>query len=58
MEYQVVSECNQNEIWATGFYGEAGKKRAENRINIGYWRKFMYEKDRHKILIVVPVINN
>ena len=55
MEYQVVSEENHNEVWARGFYNNAGKERAQTRVNAGYFHKFTYEKDKHKKLIVIPV---
>jgi len=52
--YKVVSECNNNEVWATGFYS---KKKAQKRINEGYFQKFMYEKDKGKKLIVLDCKN-
>jgi hypothetical protein len=55
MEYKVVSECNQNELWASGYYGEAGKAKAQKAIDEGYFHRFMYQQDKHKKLIVVPV---
>ena len=48
--YRVVSECNNNEVWASGFYS---KEKAQKRIDEGYFHKFMYEKDKNKKLIVV-----
>ena len=51
--YKVVTESSPLEVWAIGFYGESGKQRAEEMIQEGYWHKFMYEKDKHKTLIVV-----
>ena len=48
--YKVVSECNKNEVWATGFYS---KEKAQNRINEGYFHQYMYDADKHKKLIVV-----
>jgi len=55
MEYKVVTECNQSELWATGFYGESGKAKAQKRIDEGYFHKHVYEEDKHKKLIVIPV---
>ena len=52
--YKVVSECCHLEVWATGFYGEQGKQKAQGRIDEGYFHRFMYEADKHKKLIVVP----
>lgn len=52
--YKVVSEGNHNEVWASGFHGKEGKEKAEKRINEGYWHKLMYDKDKHKKLIVIP----
>jgi len=51
--YKVVTEGSQLEVWAMGFHGESGKQRAEEMIREGYWHKLMYEKDKHKTLIVV-----
>ena len=48
--YKVVSECNNNEVWASGFHS---KDKAQKRIDEGYFRKFMYEKDKSKKLIVI-----
>ena len=48
--YKVVSECNNNELWATGFYS---KEKAQQRIDEGYFHQYMYEKDKCKKLIVV-----
>lgn len=52
-QYKVVTEGSPNEVWASGFYGDAGKTKAEQRIAEGYWHRFMYERDRQKKLIVV-----
>jgi len=48
--YKVVSECNKNEVWATGFYS---REKAQNRIDEGYFHQYMYDRDKHKKLIVV-----
>ena len=48
--YKVVSECNNNEVLASGFYS---KDKAQKRIDEGYFHKFMYEKDKNKKLIVI-----
>ena len=48
--YKVVSECDKNEVWGTGFYS---KEKAQQRINEGYFHKYAYEKDKDKKLIVV-----
>jgi len=48
--YKVVSECDKNEVWAKGFYD---KEKAQERINTGYFHKFMYQRDKHKTLIVI-----
>lgn len=53
MEYKVVTEDSPNEVWATGFYGDYGKAKAEKRIAEGYFHKHMYESDKSKKLIVV-----
>jgi hypothetical protein len=54
MKYKVVTEDNHNEVWARGFYGEAGKIKAEQKIKEGYFHKFMFPIDKHKTLIVIP----
>lgn len=51
--YKVVTEGAENEKWATGFYGENGKQKAQERIDEGYFHRYMYESDRNKKLIVV-----
>jgi len=48
--YKVVSECNNKEVWAIGFYS---KEKAQKRIDEGYFHKHMYEKDKSKKLIVI-----
>jgi hypothetical protein len=53
MEYKVVTEGSSNEVWATGFYGDYGKEKAQKRIDEGYFYKHMYESDKSKKLIVV-----
>ena len=55
MEYKVVTDGDENELHALGFYGDAGKKKAQDRIDSGYFHKYMYDYDKHKKLIVVPV---
>ena len=47
--YKVVSECNKNEVWATGFYS---KDKDQKRIDEGYFHRCMYEKDKSKKLII------
>jgi hypothetical protein len=54
-EYKVVTEGAPNEIWASGFYGEDGRLKAQQRIDDGYWHRYMYLHDRHKTLVVVPI---
>lgn len=46
--YKIVSKENQNELWASGFYS---KEKALNAIP--KLRKYMYEKDKNKELIVI-----
>ena len=53
MEYKVVTEGSQNEVWATGFKCNYGKKKAQKRIDEGYFHKHMYEADKNKKLIVM-----
>jgi hypothetical protein len=48
--YKVVSECNNNEVWAIGFYS---KERAQKRIDSGYFHQYMHKEDKHKKLIVM-----
>lgn len=54
-EYKVVTDGAPLEVWATGFYGDPGKTKAQKRIDEGYFHRYMYEKDKHKKLIVIPV---
>lgn len=51
--YKVVTKGAENEVWASGFYGEQGKAKAQKRIDEGYWHRLMYEQDKSKTLIVV-----
>jgi len=48
--YKVVTENNENEVWAAGFYS---KKKAQKLIDEGYFHKYMYECDKTKKLKVV-----
>ena len=48
--YKVVSECNHNELWGSGFYS---KEKAQERIDEGYFHRYMYNADKHKKLIVI-----
>ena len=48
--YKVVSKDHPNELWASGFFS---KEKAQKRIDERYWHKRMYERDKHKKLIVV-----
>ena len=43
--YKVVSECNNNEVWATGF---CSKDKAQNGIDEGYYHKYMISKTKAK----------
>lgn len=56
MEYKVITKDNPNELWASGFYGEHGKAKAEKRIAEGYFHRHMYEADKHKTLVVVEAV--
>jgi hypothetical protein len=53
MKYKVVTEGEELEVWATGFFGFYGKNKAQVLINKGYYHRFMFENDKHKKLIVV-----
>lgn len=53
MTYKVVTKDNHLEVWAAGFHGESGKKRAEDRIEEGYFHQYMYDADKHKELEVI-----
>ena len=48
--YKVVTKDSVNEVWASGFYS---KLKAQQRVDEGYFHKFMYESDKHKVLIVI-----
>lgn len=52
-EFKVVTDGSPNELWASGFYGEHGRAKAQRMVDEGYWHRFMYAKDKHKTLIVV-----
>ena len=54
MEYKVITKGNPLELWASGFYGDHGKAKAEKRVAEGYFHRRMYENDKHKELEVVP----
>ena len=53
MKYKVVTEKSPGEVWATGFYGDYGKIKAQKRIDEGYFHQYMHEADKNKKLIVV-----
>ena len=55
-EYAVVTSDNHDEVWASGFYGDTGRERAQRLVDEGYWHRLMYQRDRHKTLIVSRVI--
>ena len=48
--YKIVTKGSENEVWAVGFYS---KEKAQKKIDEGYWHKYMYDKDKHKTLIVI-----
>ena len=48
--FRIVSECNQNEVWGNGFFSI---EKAQERIDTGYIKQYMYSSDKHKKLIVV-----
>mgnify|MGYP000367212571 CR=1 FL=1 len=54
MEYKVITKDKPLEVWASGFYGEEGAKRAQLMIRNGYWHRHMYPEDKAKVLVVVP----
>ena len=53
--YKVVSECNNNEVWASGLYSI---EKAQKRIDKGYFHNCMYEKDKSKKLIIIEYGKN
>ena len=53
--FYVVSERNNNEVWASGFYS---KDKAQKRIDEGYYHKFMYDDDKNKKLIIIEYGKN
>lgn len=57
-EYKVITDGAPTELWASGFYGDEGRAKAEKMVSEGYWHKFMFDRDRHKTLAVVPVRNH
>lgn len=54
-EFKVVTEGSPNELWASGFYCDEGREKAQRMIDEGYWHRFMFAADKHKKLAVVPV---
>jgi len=48
--YKVVTKGSINEVWSTGFYNT---EKPQKMINEGYFHQLMYEKDKHKELIVI-----
>ena len=48
--YKVITKDNPNELWASGFFDKA---KAQRMVDEGYWHRYMYEKDKHKVLVVV-----
>ncbi|MBA2525943.1 MAG: hypothetical protein H0V18_09205 [Pyrinomonadaceae bacterium] len=54
-EFKVVTDGAPTELWASGFYGDEGKAKAERMVRAGYWHLYMLEKDKGKSLVVVPV---
>lgn len=40
---------------AIGIFSRPGKNKAQKRIDEGYYDRFMYEEDKGKKLIVIPV---
>lgn len=54
-EYKVITENSPNELWASGFYGDDGREKAQRMIREGYWHFHMFARDKHKRLVVVPV---
>jgi hypothetical protein len=54
-EFKVITEGSPNELWASGFYNEAGRVKAQSMVNEHYWHMFMFPCDQNKTLVVVPV---
>jgi len=54
IEYKVITKGDPTQLWASGFYGDGGREKAERMVADGYWHSFMYERDKHKVLEVVP----
>lgn len=52
--YKVVTKGAELEVWGRGFYS---KERAEAKVKSGYFHRYMYQKDKHKTLIVVPEVS-
>lgn len=53
-EYKVITEGNANEVWASGFHGDYGRKKAWRMIDEGYWHRLMHPADKGKKLVVIP----
>jgi hypothetical protein len=55
IEYKVITENDPHELWASGFYNDYGRMRAQAMVDGGYWHAIMNKSDKHKKLVVVPV---
>ena len=53
MTYKVITQGAPLEVWASGF---ADRAKAQRMVDEGYWHRYMYLKDRHKVLVVVEEV--
>lgn len=57
MEYEVIASNIPNFLMAVGFYGEAGKAKAQKMIDEGYFNRHLMPEFKHATFIVVPAKN-
>lgn len=53
-EYMVVDADDMHAVYAAGFYGPAGREKAERMVAEGYWHRIAPQLKGRK-LIVIPV---
>jgi len=52
-KYKVIASNYDNFLMATGFYGESGKQKAQERIDSGYFNKYLMPELKDATFIVV-----
>lgn len=54
MEYHVIASNYDHFTMATGFYGDAGKAKAQRLIDEGYFNRHLMPEFKDATFIVVP----